>query len=72
MFEIRGIIIRREGGDKHVRVVAKKDHNDMYVSIERKATRPITKELIMQQATNHYGIPESEITWPHHIEVKDI
>ena len=72
MFEIRGVIIRREGPDKFVRIVAKKDHDDMYVSIERKANVPITRELIMQHATNHFSIPAGDITWPHHIQVKDI
>uniref|UniRef100_A0A6M3Y3H2 Uncharacterized protein n=1 Tax=viral metagenome TaxID=1070528 RepID=A0A6M3Y3H2_9ZZZZ len=72
MFEIRGIIIHKKENDKFVRIVAKKDHHDRYVSIERKANVPITRELIMQHLTGHYGIPEGQITWPHHIEVKDI
>ena len=72
MFELRGVIIRRDGGDKYVRLIARKDHSDMYVSVERKANRPITRELIMAEATGHYGIPESEITWPHHVKVLDI
>jgi len=72
MFEIRGIIIRRDGPDKYVKVVARRDHPDTYVSVERKANRPITRELAMQHATNHFSIPAGDITWPHHIQVKDI
>lgn len=72
LFEVRGITIWKDGTDKYVRIVARKDHNNMYVSIERKANVPITRELIMAEATGHYGIPAEDIVWPHHIKVIDI
>lgn len=72
MFVLRGIEISRDGGDKFIKVIVQKDYNDIYKVIKRKANVAITRELIMAQATGHFGIPIDEIIWPHHIEVIDI
>lgn len=71
-FEIRGVVVRRDAGDKFVKVVARVDHNDIYKSISKKANVAITRQLIMDYATGHYGIPAEQIIWPHHVEVNDI
>jgi len=72
MFILRGIEVSRDGTDKFVKVIVQKDYNDIYKFIKRKANVPITRELIMQEATGHYGIPAEDIVWPHHVEVNDI
>jgi len=72
MYWLRGIEIFKDAGDKYVKVIFQVDHRDIYRSIIRKANIPITRELIMQQATGHFGIPEADIVWPYHIEVNDI
>lgn len=72
MFVLRGIEITRRGGNKFIKVIVQKDHADIYKTIRKKANVPITRELIMNYATGHFGIPLAEITWPHHVEVNDL
>lgn len=72
MFNLRGIAIRRDGGDKYIKVIVQVGFADIYKMITKKANIPIDKEVILAYIESRYGIARENINWPHHIEVHDI
>jgi hypothetical protein len=72
MIELRGIIQYYDKGHKYVDIVVRREHSDIYETHRVGIDIPVNKGRILSELTKLETDRPAKITWPHHIEVKDI
>ena len=72
MLELRGIIQYYDQGHKHVDVVVRGDHTDIYETHRIGVDIPVNRGTIEAALAKLQGKGPGEVKWPHHIRAEDI
>jgi len=72
MVELRGIIQYYDGGHKHVQIVVRREHSDIYETHELRVDIPVNKDRILAELDRLETAGPAQLIWPHHIEAVDI
>ena len=70
--ELRGIEVRKSGGDKIVSAVVRTEYPDIYETHELFRNKAVNRGRILTTLGKIYGIDPGTIVWPSHIKVKDL
>ena len=72
MIEIRGIIQYYDDGHKHVKIVVRREHSDIYETHDVGLDIPVNRGRILSELARLETAGPAQLIWPHHIEAVDI
>jgi len=72
MIEIRGIIQYYDGGHKHVQIVIRREHSDIYETHEVGLDIPVNRGRILSELASLETAEPAQLIWPHHIKAEDM
>jgi len=72
MVELRGIIQYYDDGQKHVKLVIRREHSDIYETHELGLDISVNKGRILAELARLETAGPVRLIWPHHIKAEDM
>lgn len=71
MVELRGVEVRRDGGDIIVTAIVRTEYPDIYERHELYRNKPVNRGQVLKHLGDIFDMKPGQIIWPEHIKLKD-